>query len=215
MTSFETPHIRLLELLASKICHDIISPVGAVSNGVEILEEMGTEDADDVVELISFSAAQANAKLKVMRLAYGLGGSDESIRPEEVHKIFADYISGDERLSQDWDPHADLGIAPCAGLAKSTICALLFLIDALPRGGVISVTGDGNSTMISAKGENVGFKDGFMDALEAQCDIDSLSPKLVHAYATGLILKHYGFSLTLETSENDFISLRLNSSNVF
>ncbi len=215
MTSFETDYIRLMELLASKVCHDIISPVGAISNGVEILEEMGLEDAQDVIELISFSATQANAKLKVMRLAYGLGGSDESIKAEDVHKIFSDYISGDERLSQDWDPHADLGITPCAGLAKSIMCSLLFIIDALPRGGVISVTGEDKSMKISAKGENVGFKTGFIDALNGESDINDLDPKLVHSYATGLILKHYGFTLAVETSKNDFISLRLNSSNVF
>jgi len=109
MSDPDVVSIHVLELLASKICHDLISPVGAVSNGVEILEELGADAGDDVTNLISFSATQASSKLKTMRMAYGLGGSDDSIKMEDVHQLFADYIEGEKRLSQNWDPYADLG----------------------------------------------------------------------------------------------------------
>lgn len=49
-------HINILEILISKVCHDLISPIGAVNNGVEFVQEMGIEDAGDAMDLIAFSA---------------------------------------------------------------------------------------------------------------------------------------------------------------
>ena len=206
---------RIMELLASKICHDLISPVGAISNGVEILEEMGADAGDDVTSLISFSAEQANAKLRTMRLAYGIGGSDESIKVEDVHALFGDFISGEKRLSQDWDPYADIGIAPKKGLAKMLILSLLLVIDALPKGGVLSIESDGKDTaMIKGEGENAHFREGYLHALAHSIDIEDLEPKHTHPYVTGLIAKNHGFEITIDETENNFIILRLKSSNV-
>lgn len=212
MTSLDS--VRLLELLASKICHDLISPVGAVSNGVEILEEMGPDD--DVTQLISFSAAQANAKLKVLRMAYGLGGADESIKPEDVHAAFGDFIAGDKRITQDWDPHADLGLPNQSGFAKVLICALMLTSEALPKGGHISVaSGDSDDMLIvTGKGENAGFRDGFLDALNQSTPPEELDNKYVHAYLTGLLAQQYGFDISVDESSDGFIFLRLTSSHV-
>ncbi len=200
----------ILELMASKICHDLISPVGAISNGVEILEDMGDDDAGEVVSLIAFSAEQANAKLKTLRMAYGLGGSDDSIRIEEVHANFESFISAEKRLSQDWDPYADLGIEPVKGLAKMLLCSLMLAMESLPKGGVISVKkSDNNVMLITANGENARFRDGVLHALAHTIDINDLEPKLTHPYITGLLAKTYEFKLTVDETENNFIFLRL------
>ncbi len=208
--------VRLLELLASKICHDLISPVGAVSNGVEILEEMGADAGEDVVELIAFSALQANAKLKALRMAYGLGGADESIKPEDVHTAFGDFIAGDKRVSQNWDPHTDLGIQNCTGFSKVLICLLIFASEALPKGGEVSVqAGDAENTLIVvANGENASFRDGFVDALNQDMTIEALDNKFVHAYLTGLLIRQYDFEISTDESQEGFITLRLTSSHV-
>jgi histidine phosphotransferase ChpT len=205
--------IRLLELLASKICHDLISPVGAVSNGVEILEEMGTDAGDDVTGLISFSAAQAAAKLKTLRTAYGLGGADSSIKPEDVHKTFGEFIGGDGRVKQDWNPHAPLGLAqPITGFSKVLMCTLLLTIEALPKGGTISVReGGANLTLVEGKGENAGFREGYLDALQQKVNTELLTPKLVHASITGLISTHYGFGLDVDQSGDNTIVLKISS----
>ncbi len=208
-------NVRILELLASKICHDLISPVGAVSNGVEILEEMGADAGDDVISLISFSSEQANAKLRTLRLAYGLGGSDESIKPADVHALFNDFISGDKRLSQDWDPYADLGVVPKKGFAKMLILSLLLVSDGLPKGGVISIESDGeNTTLVKGEGENAHFREGYLHALAHSIETNNLSPNLTHPYITGLIAQNYGFEITVDETENNFILLRLKSSDV-
>ncbi len=75
----------MLEVLASRVCHDLISPVGAVHN-VEFLQETGIEGGADAIALIAHSAQQAAAKLQIFRLAYGAGGRDPNIKPEDVEK---------------------------------------------------------------------------------------------------------------------------------
>lgn len=99
----------ILELMASKICHDLISPIGAVNNGIEFLTEMGPDAGEEVTDLIAFSASQASAKLKAYRMAYGAGGADDSIKPEEVHRAIEDIVGAEKKIVQEWDPYAPLG----------------------------------------------------------------------------------------------------------
>lgn len=208
--------IHVVELLASKICHDLISPVGAISNGVEILEELGADAGEDVTELISFSATQANSKLKAMRMAYGLGGADDSIKMEDVHQVFGGFIAGEKRLSQDWDPYADFGIVPQKGLAKMVLCALLLIVEALPKGGILSVLrgSESGEIIIKGKGDNAGFREGFIDAIQQKTDAQDLSPKLVHGYMTGLLAKAYDCVLHIDDGVSGIICLRLRMSTV-
>ncbi len=204
--------VKLLELLASKICHDLISPVGAISNGVEILEEMGADAGEEVTSLIEFSATQAASKLKAMRMAYGLGGADPSIKFEDVHKLFGGFIGGEKRLSQSWDPYEDYGIESCDGLSKMLLCCLQLAAEGLPRGGVISVKKGDNGIQICAEGENAHFRTNVVHALQNTISIDDLDPKLVHAYVTGLMSKNYNFVIHTDETQENLISLLLKTS---
>src|SRR5688500_6225011 len=87
----------VIELLARRICHDLVSPVGAINNGVEFMEEMGDapEQRKEALGLISHSASQAAAKLMAFRIAYGSGGRDANIKPEDVQKAFSQLITAD------------------------------------------------------------------------------------------------------------------------
>lgn len=202
------PNVRILELMASKICHDLISPVGAVSNGVEILEELGSDAGEDVTGLIAYSAGQAAAKLKVMRMAYGLGGADSSIKSEDVHKIFADFIGTEGRLSQDWNPHAIN--THITGAAKMLMACLLLAAETLPKGGKISAAQEDDKTiLITAEGENAHFREGTLEALQQKTDSEALEPKHTHAFITGLLASHYNFEISEDSTTPDFIFLRL------
>ena len=211
----QTSYVRILEIMASKICHDIISPVGAIANGIEIMEELGPDAGEDVTQLISHSATQASAKLKTLRLAYGLGGSDSSIIPEDVHKIFGDFIAGENRVTQNWDPNADLGIEPQTGFSKILICTLLLAIEALPKGGEISVQKeDDQTTVVTAQGDNAQFREGYISALKQETSENNIEPQHTHAYITGLLASHYGFTIDVDESKSNFIYLRLRLSHV-
>lgn len=189
--------IHVLELLASKICHDLISPVGAVANGVEFLEELEIEGADDIVELIQFSAKQGSAKLQAYRMAYGAGGADTSIKPEDVHKLFGAFVAQDNKIQQEWDPYGPLGPEERpAGFCKMLMCGLLLAVESLPKGGKIQVNAGGaNETLIRADGADCAIKTDCLKALVSDMPADALTPKQMHAHTTLLLSKHYGFSI--------------------
>src|SRR5690606_38058321 len=99
----ENKSASVIELLASRICHDLVSPVGAINNGVEFMEDGGPDSMDEALGLISHSASQASAKLMAFRIAYGAGGRDANIKPEDIQKAFSALISADGKISQTWD----------------------------------------------------------------------------------------------------------------
>jgi len=203
-------NLRILELLISKVCHDLISPIGAVNNGVEFVQEMGAEDAGDAIDLIAFSAGQASSKLRAYRMAYGAGGADNSIKPEDVYNVIEDMIKADGKISQDWDKDAPFGLDPETferpeGFAKTLISALLMAMDCLPKGGVLSVTSLDDDPMrlnIAARGEDACIRDRSLEALKHEMRQDDLEPKYIHPYITGLVVGHYGFSVDMQEGDD-------------
>ncbi len=198
----------LTELIASKICHDLTSPVGAIANGIEIMEEMGADD--NVMSLISFTATQAGAKLKTLRMAYGLGGADESIKLEQIHQTYNEFIVGDNRIKQDWNPYMDIGFEKNRGFPKLLMCCLILAGDGLPKGGMVSVKAqEDDSLLISAEGEKANLKDNIIEALALKTPVEDLDPKLVHPFITRLFANKYGYEITVCDAPENFIFLRL------
>ena len=198
----------VMELLASRICHDIISPVGAINNGIELMQEMGADGLDDGLELVAYSAEQSAAKLAAFRMAYGAGGRDKHVKPEDVQKVFGALIKGEGKHSQTWDPYGNLGPNDDkkpfpAGYCKMLLCALMLAQESLPKGGYISVRptmGDdkGHSTII-AEGEGATIRDGVEDALAQNTNPDDLDPRLVHPYAISIMAESYDFNISIKS----------------
>lgn len=209
----KTQNASVLELLASRICHDLISPVGAINNGVEFMQDMGPEAGDDALELISYSASQAAAKLQAFRIAYGAGGRDPNIKPEDIQKAFSGLTSAEGKISQVWDPYGPLGPKPLPpGFCKMLMCSMMLAMETLPKGGSIYVKpGDGRQTLIIAEGTGAMVRDGVDAALKGTIAVEDLDPRLVHPYAIGVIAGHYGFALDLQSREDGKITFALNA----
>ncbi len=125
----------LAALLCSRVCHDIISPVGAINNGLELLDEGGADE--DAMDLIRSSAHNASVRLKFARLAFGASGSvGASIDTGEAEKAVQDFSSADNKTEITWE-------GPRAIVAKNKVKLLLnlFLVayGSIPRGGSIAV----------------------------------------------------------------------------
>ncbi|MBW3096276.1 histidine phosphotransferase ChpT [Pseudohoeflea coraliihabitans] len=125
----------LAALLCSRVCHDIISPVGAINNGLELLDEGGADE--DAMDLIRSSALNASVRLKFARLAFGASGSiGASIDTGEAEKVVIDYVSADAKTEVTWT-------GPRAIIPKNQVKLLLnlFLVayGAIPRGGTIDI----------------------------------------------------------------------------
>jgi histidine phosphotransferase ChpT len=204
----------MLEVLASKICHDLISPIGAVNNGVELIEDMGPDAGPEATALIAFSAQQASAKLQAFRMAYGTGGADANIKPDDVFKAIELIINQDKKIKQEWNPNTPIGLVNDErpkGFCKMLICAILLAMECLPKGGTISVAGgSGVETAVVAKGENASLRGQTGEALSLALDLQGLDPKYVHAAMTGLLAARYGFKVTAKDSGQGFVSITIN-----
>ena len=96
----------LTALLGSRICHDLISPIGAISNGVELLMMEGSTKSPEIA-LISDSVTHANARIRFFRVAFGVSSSDHRIGRAEIQAIIGDLTRGG-RLVIDWQSPVDL-----------------------------------------------------------------------------------------------------------
>lgn len=199
---------RILEFLASRICHDLVSPVGAVCNGVELLEEMGPDP--EALGLVLDSAGKASARLKAFRIAYGAGGSDSNIMPRDIHGAFDALLQFEERITMNWDVAATPFPDPLpAGYCKCVINCLMLAKECLPRGGEISVASGVEKTTINATGTGANMSDVAISATQGDIDKESLDPRLVHAYVTGQFARHFGLTLDISAQETDNVVLSL------
>src|SRR5436305_1760218 len=125
-------------LLVSRVCHDLVSPVGAVMNGLEVLEdERDPAMRADALKLIASSAAQAAARLQFMRLAFGAAGSaGAALDLNEVGRVVAGLLQGG-KVQLVWDSP---GVNWPKDWAKLLMNAVLLTVDSLPRGGEVIVT---------------------------------------------------------------------------
>ncbi|MCB1537674.1 MAG: hypothetical protein H6865_05495 [Rhodospirillales bacterium] len=194
--------VRVVELLCSRICHDLVSPVAAIANGVELLGEMGADGLNDALGLLGHSARQASVRLQAFRLCYGAGGSESLVSGKMIYEAFLHFIESD-RVKLDWDlmndvPDEDLN----PGFFKILLNAMLFARECLIRGGTVAVKKDGMTMRVTATGETVTIREGMAEALSGALPVSQLTPKTVHPYVTHAFARHFGFPLTLEAGEN-------------
>lgn len=129
--------LEFAALISSKICHDVIGPVGAIYNGIEVLDEGGDDKSRDyALEIIRSSTLQASAKLKFARFAFGAAGSAGATIDLGNAREITEGLLGDGKHTVTWQ-------APAGSMAKDSVKLLLNLIavavTALPRGGEIAV----------------------------------------------------------------------------
>lgn len=129
----------IIALLGSRICHDLISPLGAIGNGLELLMMSGTVPGPEMA-LISESVTNANARIRFFRIAFGAAAEGQNVALSEIRSILDDMTRGG-RLRLDLRVTGDL----TRRTAKLMFLALQCLETAMPFGGTvrIDVTGDG------------------------------------------------------------------------
>jgi len=193
-----TLHPRVLELVASRICHDLVSPVGAISNGVELVQELGADAGDEALGLISSSAQQAAYRLKCFRLAYGAAGTDKNIGLRDIKAAFTDWLTAG-RVQVEFEQGLDVKYSmPPHGFFKCVLNALILAEECTRGDGSIhaATLPEGNGIQVTVTGKQAGFREGVEAALAGKTAPDDLDPRSVHAYITGRFAEHFGFVIT-------------------
>ena len=131
----------LSAMLCARICHDLISPVGALGTAIEILDDDSNVDMhEDALALVRTSSRQASAKLKFLRIAFGAAGSAPGVIPTaEVIKLSNDMFA-DSKPKLVWDIDSD-GIDK--NRARILMNLVMLAIQAAPRGGTVTVSRHG------------------------------------------------------------------------
>jgi histidine phosphotransferase ChpT len=199
MTVSALDPLDLAALLCSRVCHDVIGPVGAIINGLEMLdEEQDAEMRGFALELIRKSAGQASARLQFCRLAFGAAGSaGASIDTCDAATVARGLFRG-ERTELEWN------VPPCRmpkNHVKLILNLCLIAATAIPRGGVIEVTLSGTEETaritVAAKGTNAKLAGHLQLLLAGTPDHPPAGPQDIQAFYAGLVAKAANVRLTV------------------
>ena len=163
----------LAALVGSRICHDLISPVGAISNGMELIELAGTASTPEL-SLINDSVANANAKIRFFRVAFGQASEDQQVGEHEILTML-DNVSIGSRMMADWTVQGPVERIDL----RLTFLAILCFETSLPFGGVVDIQRSGKAWKITGSGDKMRIEDSLWDALDTGNIPETLSPNQV------------------------------------
>jgi histidine phosphotransferase ChpT len=188
----------LAALLSARICHDLISPIGALGTAIEVLDDdANTEMHEDAMGLVRLSSKQAGAKLRFLRLAFGAGGSAPGIiGVDELKSLIADMYEGG-KASINWGESVD-------GLEKNTARLLLNLtmlaVQAVPRGGEVMIRANqasGATTVhLAATGPKSRLDANVEKTLAGKAPEDGFDGRTIQPFYAGMIARELKGSVT-------------------
>lgn len=187
-------------LLGSRICHDLISPIGAISNGVELLQMAGGTMSPEM-ELISESVANANARIKFFRVAFGAASAGQMIGATEIRSILDDLTRG-SRLRIDWRAAGE----QLRQEVKLAFLMLQCLETAMPWGGQITVAKEDGQWTISGTSDRMKIDAELWQALAEPGGGAEIGAAEVQFLLLPLLLAATGRRLMLELSETGAVA---------
>ncbi|MFC3118133.1 histidine phosphotransferase family protein [Jhaorihella thermophila] len=170
-TTVKQREADLAALIGSRICHDLISPIGAISNGLELLELAGAAQGPEM-GLIADSVAHAGARIRFFRLAYGAAGDQRVGRDEVISVLDAVHAGG--RLRVDW---AVTGDQPRT-MVRLALLALQCCETAMPMGGEVRIAETGGRWTVTAQSERLSLDERLWAALDGGV-ADEITPARV------------------------------------
>jgi histidine phosphotransferase ChpT len=198
--------LDLASLLCSRVCHDIISPVGAIANGIELMDdkEVDAETRADALNMVRDSAKTATAKLKFCRIAFGASGSAGAhIDLSEAGETAKDFV-GNDKIKLVWQ-------VPRENRPKQEVKLLLNMLllamAGIPRGGVVTVMVEGNVLSVLAKGERAKIPQPMADVLSGSVPLDSIDARLVQPYYTRMLAEGSGLFVHYEMAGEDTVKV--------
>jgi histidine phosphotransferase ChpT len=198
--------LDLAALLCSRVCHDLISPAGAIVNGLEVLEESNDEETKTfALTLIKKSARTATARLQFCRIAFGAAGSVKAqVDTGDAEQVARGFIE-DEKVKLAWN-------VPRALLPKNRVKLLLNMLvvagQAIPRGGTLTLdpvgTGETMGFRVTAVGLNSRVPPAISALLAGGTDGETIDAHAIQPYYTGLLARACDLTATI-AAEGDAI----------
>ncbi|MCB1490811.1 MAG: histidine phosphotransferase [Rhodobiaceae bacterium] len=201
--------LELAALLCSRVCHDVVNPVGAIINGLEVLDEGGDAELREIAfDLIRKSANQASAKLQFARLAYGAASSSGStIDLGDAEAVTRPIVESDKH-KLIWNVPR---LAAPKDMVKLVVNLVLAGIATVPRGGTVTVDAEADgdtlsSITISCTGTNARIPDEVERFVTGRGDWSEVTSHKIQPFYTGLIAKSAGMDVAFDWT-GDIISI--------
>lgn len=201
--------LRTLQMLCSRICHDLIGPIGAVNTAIELMT-----DEDDVLDaealaMLARSAQEANRKLMFFRAVFGLSGGQETTIQADQLKELTDGILASGKVKAKWD--AGFPATLPGGAGKMLMLLMFLAAEALPRGGEIAVRAqtfsDGLGIACVAEGTGVSLKSEITSILDGTSTIDQLSARGIPARILTILAREYDARIEYTSAENGQVTM--------
>ncbi|GAA6178791.1 MULTISPECIES: histidine phosphotransferase family protein [unclassified Shimia] len=136
-------------LVGSRICHDLISPVGAIGNGLELIALTGDAKGPEM-EMISDSVTNANARIRLFRVAFGQPGDSQMVGEAEIQSILQS-LAPSSRMSTYWEVEGSVSRSEL----RLAFLALMCFESSLPFGGAVTVTKEDERWFLLAESEKM------------------------------------------------------------
>ena len=200
--------VDFASLLCSRLCHDLLSPVGALNNGLELLaDETDPAMRERCMELLAESARTSANKLKFFRLAFGAGGGfGEAIDTREARAAIEGLFGENRRLTIGW-------LVAEEKLPKAAVKVLLNMAmiagDALVRGGELDIgaehEGDTIEIVLRAQGTRVILDEELRSTLVHGTAGDAVTPRAAAAYLVHAVVNESGGSVRVDDAEGTLL----------
>lgn len=182
-------------LIGSRICHDLISPVGAINNGIELIQ-MTTPSLGPEMALISESVTNASARIRYFRIAFGAAG-EQLVGRAETMSILKD-VYADTRLTVVWGPVE----GQSRKKIRLTFLALMCLETGMPYGGRIEVAQNGDNLIATGHADKFKIDAALWEAMGSGETDNTLRPAQVQFGLLPFLAEQDGFTVDVSTCED-------------
>ncbi len=206
--------LRFCELLAARICHDLVGPIGAVANGIELIGEDGSGADVEVVRLIAGSAKVASRRLLAFRVAFGSANTLPSAGWGNAVRDLAAGLVEEGKATLDWPAvPPEFEAVSDKRLAKVLLNLAVIALDSMMRGGTVRVEtfAEQKSIGVTVRGSGGQGKlpDEVRSGLEGVFDLAKATPKAAPAYLVAFLAKELGGVLSVSAESAPEFEIRL------
>lgn len=180
----------LASLISSRICHDLISPIGALNTAIEVLDDTESKEMhEDALKLIKLAASEASAKLSYLRIALGTNSTSKGVMNLDKLKLITENMFNTEKFSFNWDVSE---IKLEKSIARILLNILMLAIQSIPRGGKVTIKIEEKSDKLklvtSANGIKSRLDKQTEDAFKGILPSEEIDGRVIQSFFTGVLI---------------------------
>jgi len=180
----------LASLISSRICHDLISPIGALNTAIEVLDDTESKEMhEDALKLIKLAASEASAKLSYLRIALGTNSTSKGVMNLDKLKLITENMFNTEKFSFNWYVSE---IKLEKSIARILLNILMLAIQSIPRGGKVTIKIEEKSDKLklvtSANGIKSRLDKQTEDAFKGILPSEEIDGRVIQSFFTGILI---------------------------